>query len=104
MLTLAEIEAAMVANPFPHAVSNPSRLHLGFLVAFPQNPDLQAIEKLEIPSEIFQLIGRVFYLYTPEGFGGSKLAASAERLLGAPMTYRNWNTVVKMAEMARALT
>ncbi|MFZ3129366.1 MAG: DUF1697 domain-containing protein [Rhodoferax sp.] len=32
--------------------------------------------------------------------GRSKLAASAERLLGVPMTDRNWRTVCKIMELA----
>jgi len=104
LLTFAEIEAAMAANPFTHAVFNPSRLHLGFLASIPKSPNLQAIDKLRIPSESYQLIDRVFYLYAPDGIGRSKLAASTEKLLGVTMTDRNWNTVVKLVEMAEELS
>src|SRR5262245_43995429 len=40
-------------------------------------------------SERFHLMDKVFYLHAPEGIGRSKLAANAEKLLGAPMTDRN---------------
>jgi len=43
----------------------------------------------------------VLYLHTPDGFGSSKLAARAERLLGVDATARNWRTVTTLVEMAR---
>jgi uncharacterized protein (DUF1697 family) len=45
----------------------------------------------------------MFYLCAPEGIGRSKLAANAEKLLGVPMTDRNWATVRKIIEMANGL-
>jgi uncharacterized protein (DUF1697 family) len=41
----------------------------------------------------------MFYLYTPDGFGRSKLAAKVEQALGVPVTARNWNTISKLAAM-----
>ena len=52
-------------------------------------------------TERFALDGNVFYLYTPDGFGISKLAARAERLLGVAATARNWRTVQTLLEMAK---
>jgi len=103
LLTLAEIESAIAANPFTEAAADPSKLHLGFLGSIPANPNLQALEKLKAPGERFQLIGKVFYFHAPDGVGRSKLAAGEERLLGVTLTDRNWNTVLKMEELARAL-
>jgi uncharacterized protein (DUF1697 family) len=95
----SEIETAMTNNPFPEAESEPSSLHLGFLASAPETPDLSKLESLKKDSERFCLIDRVFYLHAPEGVGRSKLAASSEKLLGVPMTDRNWNTVRKLKEM-----
>jgi len=103
LLTRAEFEQAIAANPFPEAENEPQTLHLGFLVSVPPKPDLQGIEKLRAASERCQLVGRVFYLHAPEGIGRSKLAAASERLLGVPMTDRNWRTVQALAAMAREL-
>jgi uncharacterized protein (DUF1697 family) len=96
----SEVETAMMNNPFPEAESKPSSLHLGFLAFPPENPDLKKLESLKKDSERFCLIDRIFYLHAPEGVGRSKLAASSEKLLGVPMTDRNWNTVCKLKEMA----
>jgi uncharacterized protein (DUF1697 family) len=100
VLSLSDVETAMTNNPFPAAESEPTSLHLGFLAFIPKNPDLQKLESLKNDGERFCLIGSVFYLYAPEGVGRSKLAANSEKLLGAPMTDRNWNTVRKVKDMA----
>lgn len=101
LLTRAEFEQALAANPFPEAESDPQSLHLGFLAAEPPAPDLDGIERLKSASERWRLIGRVFYLHAPQGVGRSKLAAASERLLGVPLTDRNWRTVQSVAQLAR---
>jgi uncharacterized protein (DUF1697 family) len=100
IIRLSEVEAAITNNPFPAAASEPSSLHLGFLAFVPKNPDLKKLEGLRKESESFCLIGSIFYLYVPEGVARSRLAASSEKLLGVPMTDRNWRTVCKLKEMA----
>ena len=94
------LEEAMAGNPFPEGEADPSSLHLGFLASVPKNPDLQKLDSLRKESERFHLSERVFYLHAPEGVGRSRLAASTEKLLGVPMTDRNWRTVCKIREMA----
>jgi uncharacterized protein (DUF1697 family) len=96
-----EIEQAMAENPFPEAETDPSSLHLGFLAFTPKSPDLKKLDGLKKESESFHLTERVFYLHAPEGVGRSKLAAATEKLLGVPMTDRNWRTVCKIREMAK---
>jgi uncharacterized protein (DUF1697 family) len=90
----------MAKNPFPEAETDPASLHLGFLASTPKNPDLKKLDSLRKESERFYLIDNVFYLHVPEGVGRSKLAASIEKLLGVPMTDRNWRTVCKIKELA----
>lgn len=101
LLELAEMEQAAKSNPFPEAESEPKALHLFFLASAPSNPDLIALESLKKRNERFLLKGNVFYLHAPDGVGRSKLAANAERLLGVPMTGRNWRTVNEIMAMAR---
>jgi uncharacterized protein (DUF1697 family) len=104
VITLSDLESAMCSNPFPEAESAPDTLHLGFLSSTPQSPDLVKLESLRIAGERFQLIGKIFYLHAPDGVGRSKLASSSERLLGVPMTDRNWNTICKLKLLATAGT
>jgi uncharacterized protein (DUF1697 family) len=94
-----ELRRALEANPFPEGESEPKTLHLGFLASAPERPDLKALESLRKESERFALKDRVFYLHAPEGVGRSKLAANIERLLGVPVTSRNWRTVGKVMEL-----
>jgi uncharacterized protein (DUF1697 family) len=100
VLTPREVSRAVAGNPFPEAVANPRSLHLFFLAAAPKQPDLKSVEAIKARSERFELKGRIFYLYTPDGFGTSRLAGRAERLLGVEATARNWRTVTTLLDMA----
>jgi uncharacterized protein (DUF1697 family) len=102
VLTNVDLDRAGRENPFPEAEAEPRKLHLFFLADTPESPDLEAIEAIKAESERFVLTDRVFYLHAPDGFGRSKLAANAEKLLGVPVTVRNWRTVKKLREMAEA--
>lgn len=100
ILELDAVAEAIERNPFPEAEADPKNLHLGFLSSAPQSPNLEKLEDIRKQSERFRFVGSVFYLYAPDGVGRSKLSAASEKLLGVPMTDRNWNTVCKMREMA----
>lgn len=102
VLTLKELEKAVVANPFPEADANPKSLHLFFLAEKPQKPDTKAMDGLRTRTESFELKDRVLFLHTPAGFGISKLAQRAERLLGVEATARNWRTVSTILAMAKS--
>lgn len=99
LLEAAELKKAMAGNPYPEAVAEPKSLHLFFLDDAPQHPDLKSLDAVKTDSERYKLANKVFYLHTPDGFGTSRLAARAEKLLGVAATARNWNTVCKLAKM-----
>jgi uncharacterized protein (DUF1697 family) len=101
LLEPEEIEKAARENPFPEAESEPKTLHLYFLSSEPRSPDLDALQSIKGNHERFVLKDGVFYLHAPHGIGRSKLAASAEKILGVSMTGRNWRTVCKIMEMAQ---
>jgi uncharacterized protein (DUF1697 family) len=100
LLTPADLEKAAAGNPFPAAAANPKSVHLFFLSEPPKKPDLKACEALRL-TERYELKGRIFYLHTPDGFGASKLASRAERLLGVAATARNWRTVTTLLGMLK---
>jgi uncharacterized protein (DUF1697 family) len=102
VVSARELERALADNPFPEAESDPKSLHLFFLARAPAAPDLEAMKKLKAPSEEFLLKNKIFYFYTPKGFGVSKLAARVERLLGVDATARNLRTATKLLEMVRS--
>jgi uncharacterized protein (DUF1697 family) len=99
VLTAEEVEAAAAGNPYPEAESAPKTVHLGFLDSEPTEPDLEKLESFRKENERFELREKVFYMHAPDGVGRSKLAANSERLLGVPMTSRNWRTISKILEM-----
>ncbi|MBW3539968.1 MAG: DUF1697 domain-containing protein [Planctomycetes bacterium] len=103
LLTLNDIEKAVAGNPFPEAADEPKSLHLFFLANKADDPDLDGLEKLRAESERFELTKNVFYLHAPNGIGRSRLAANAERLIGVPVTARNWRSIQKIVDMAREI-
>ena len=95
----AELQAAIDANPFPMATSDPKSLHFFFLDQPATEPNLESIEKAKSPSEKYELSERVLYLHAPDGIGRSKLAANAAKYLGVATTARNYRTVEKLLSM-----
>jgi len=101
MLEPEDIQRAIRQNPFSEAEIEPQTLHVSFLASAPEKANLKALESLMRDRERFHLIGNAFYLHAPEGVGRSRLAANVEKVLGVPMTDRNWRTVCKLWEMAK---
>lgn len=100
ILTADRLERAVASNPFPDAEAGPSKLHVFFLAAVPDNPDIESLEKMRAESERFVLRGDVAYFHAPDGIGRSRLAAGLEKALGVSGTGRNWRSVCKILEMA----
>lgn len=103
LLELKEFEKAINSSPFPKAESEPKTLHLYFLTKAVEKPDLEKLNKVKKENEQYELIDRVFYLYTPDGIGRSKLAEQVEKALGVSTSARNWRTVNKIMEMVREI-
>lgn len=98
LLTPEQLQDSIENNPFPTDIGK--ALHFFFLKEASHDPDIQQLMLLKTRTEEFELINRVFYLYTPEGMARSKLAAAVEKAMGVAVTARNWNTVRKLADMA----
>ena len=101
LLESEEVERAVRSNPFPEAESEPKTLHVYFLASIPKDPDFGALDGIKSDRERFVLEEGVLYLHAPDGIGRSRLAANAEKLLGVPMTGRNWRTVQKIMAMTQ---
>ena len=102
LLETADLENAVASNPYPQAEPVPKSLHIFFMAAPPPDPDLKKLESLRLDSERFTLLGKLFYLHTPDGVGRSKLAAGVEKALGVPATGRNWQTVCQVLALAKS--
>jgi uncharacterized protein (DUF1697 family) len=99
--TRDELAAAIQANPLSGAEDDPSHFLVTFLSDVPEPKKLEAIDaKAYLPDE-FRVVGREIYARFPNGIGDSKLAIvlSGPRL-GVTPTARNWNTVLKLLELA----
>lgn len=101
MLSREALADTIAANPFPEAEQTPKALHLAFLAADPR-PAAGALDAAAAADERWHLDNRVAYLHCPSGLGRSKLAGSLERLLGVPVTARNWATITRLAALAGA--
>lgn len=101
VLSVRDLQRAAKENPFPQADAVPTSLHLFFLAEPAKAAQLDAMNELKVKSEQFVLTKKVFYFYAPDGFGNSKLAAKAGKLLGVDTTARNWRTVGKLLELAK---
>lgn len=99
VISKAELAAAIRGNPFPDAQRNHKLLHIYFLASRPKSPDLEALSRLDAGREAFALKGRVFYLWTPDGFADSVLQSRVERCLGVAATARNWRTVNELLKL-----
>ncbi|HEY8052487.1 MAG: DUF1697 domain-containing protein [Steroidobacterales bacterium] len=101
LLEERELACAVAKNPFPEASAAPASVHLWFLEDRAAAAAPLGLEALRSASERFALHGKVLYLHTPEGFGISRLASRAERILCTRATARNWRTATTLLAMAR---
>ncbi|NDZ81388.1 DUF1697 domain-containing protein [Streptomyces sp. SID10853] len=98
----AYLRAVADGCPFPAAELQGKQLHVTFFSG-PVGPErFAALDQRAYLPEEFRLGDRVLYLYAPDGLGRSKLAEALNRPAvnkGITGTSRNWNTVLKLAEL-----
>jgi len=101
----SDVRTAVARNPFPaQAAADPGRLLVIFLSAAPAPETLAKTLKINVGPEEIRFDGRELYIYYPNGQGQSKLTLPlVEKTLGTSGTGRNWNTVMKLLEMAERL-
>ena len=98
--TGAELDAVLAEDPFGDAVTDPSRYSVTFLPEAPAQARLRELPPAE--GGRYTVVGRELYLWLPDGMAVSPLGKWPwDRLLGVAGTNRNWNTVTKLAELAR---
>lgn len=101
--TLGEWDELIRRNPFAEAATKaPTTVHAALLEREPKVEDVERIRACAAEGEGIEIIKRVAYLHTPHGFGRSKLAERFDPWIGVTNTARNWNTVLKLAELGRA--
>jgi len=102
--TLTEWEKLIANNPFAKAAQEaPTSVHAALLESTPTAEAIEKVRSHAATGEDFQVIDGVAYLQTPQGFGRCKMAEKFDKAIGVTNTARNWNTVLKMAELGRAV-
>ena len=102
---LANFQRILAKNPFLNlGTGNNSILHVSFLYRAPLET---AWVKLDVPRDIPDKLSRAeqeIYLYYPNGSAKTKIPTSyLEKVLGVPITDRNWNTVNALYKIAAEL-
>jgi uncharacterized protein (DUF1697 family) len=101
--TLSEWDQVIARNPFGRAATTaPTTVHAAWLESAPMPENVERIRACAVKGEEIEVVGSVAYLHTPHGFGRSKMAEKFDKWIGVPNTARNWNTVLKLAELGRA--
>lgn len=103
VVSLAEWRKLVSNNPFADAAAKePKTVHAAVLEKAPSSQAVEALRRYAVEGERIEIVGKVAYLLTPLGFGTSKFAARFDKDIGVPNTARNWNTVLKLLELAEA--
>jgi uncharacterized protein (DUF1697 family) len=89
-------------NPFPNAAKNEPNFVMLALSKSPFKSDTaeKLLERAANGERVHQS-GDALWIHFAEGAGKSKLPALFDRFAGSPVTLRNWNTILKLDEMAR---
>ena len=100
--TVQEWDGVVSGNVFPdEAQRDPGHLIVLFLTRTASAAAVAALQGAIAGREIVRGSGRQIYAYYPDGVGRSKLTLPAiEAALGTRATGRNWNTVLKIADLA----
>ncbi len=103
--TARDLQEVIAHNPFAGRPNiDPSKLLVTFLPVDPGDEARANVRKIPLAPEELYLRGREFYIYYPEGAGRSKLPLKRiEKELKMSGTARNWNSVLKLLEIARTM-
>ena len=95
-----QLQEAIEANPFPEAVRSPKSLSVFFTTEAAGDDAFDDFDhERYAPDRVVARVGEV-YAHYPDGMGRSRLTnAVIDKVVGAPTTARNWNTVLKLADM-----
>ncbi|GAB5398873.1 MAG: DUF1697 domain-containing protein [Aureisphaera sp.] len=101
--TPLEIEAVLAQCPFSEEKKEKS--YFSLLHAVPTSENIELASQISYPNEEFHITDQCIYFYCATGFGKAKLSNNwFEKKLGVSATARNYRTLTKMLELARALS
>lgn len=93
------------SNPFPdESDREPNLVMLTLSKAPPQKGALEGLRERAVNGERLIQAGDAIWVHYPSGAGKSKLSpALFDRLVGSPVTARNWRTVLRIEAMTRCI-
>jgi uncharacterized protein (DUF1697 family) len=103
--TTAEWKSAMARNPYHNRTDiHPAKLLVHFLASDPGEEARVKARAVPSDPEELHVFDRELYIYFPNSQARPNLKMPAvERALGVACSGRNWNSVVKLLEMAERL-
>jgi uncharacterized protein (DUF1697 family) len=103
--TTPELKDAVARNPFrTRRGIEPNKLLVMFLESYPAAEALEQALKIKADPEEMHIRGCEVYIYFPNGMGRPKLSwVTVEKKLKTAGTGRNWNSVIKLLEIAGEL-
>jgi uncharacterized protein (DUF1697 family) len=103
--TAAQVRDTIAGNPFARRSGiDPSKLLVVFLATKPTPKATNNILQNKATPEEILINGRELYIYFPKGMGRTKLSWMAlVKSLETTGTGRNWNSVMKLLEIAESL-
>ncbi|WP_164468137.1 DUF1697 domain-containing protein [Caulobacter vibrioides] len=102
--TAAELQAVIAANPFrEQAATRPNHLLVSFLKTPIDGDTVEVLRAAIKGREEVHAEGRALYIDFKDGIGDSTLDRDWKKTKREPLgTMRNWNTVLKLADMVAA--
>jgi uncharacterized protein (DUF1697 family) len=99
--TREELAEVVSRDPLGDVVDQPKLYQVSFLSAKPDPKAVREIAAIDLAPERFVHVGREIYAWHPNGIQRSPLAKLlSDKRLGVTVTARNWNTTVKLLELA----
>lgn len=101
--TAGELEQIIANCPYASdSLSAGESIQVSMLTEAPAQADIARLANGKSPMDEFQVNGREIYFLLRQSVIDSKLMPNLQKL-GQAVTTRNWNTIVKLAALARAM-
>ena len=101
VLSAAELDDIIAANPLPEGPAEPSRFLIAVLRRPADGDRLADLVKKQWTPDALALHGRAAYLWCAGGILDSDLLDAVGRVLGDQVTTRNWSTMLKLQALLR---
>ncbi|WNG20561.1 DUF1697 domain-containing protein [Cystobacter fuscus] len=103
--TARQWAAYAAGSPFPDAAEKqPNLLHLALSKQKPKPGAAAALRERASAGELIEAAGDALWVHYPNGVARTKLApALFDKVVGSPVTARNWKTVLMLHQLAGGL-